>query len=115
MQLHKHLFDNKHKRLEKNISVIHWNQMFLKVAKELKMKEAMAVSLWKSVTQTSKAIDKIAESISYFEKAFGHGWAMIAPPQRQLVLSTPQASQMQILSSHPPSQYQSPLQNLKLP
>ena len=47
--------------------------MFLKVAKELKMKEAMAVSLWKSVTQTSKAIDKIAESISYFEKAFGHG------------------------------------------
>ena len=45
MQLHKHLFDNKHKRLEKNISVIQWNQMFLKVAKELKMKEAMAVSL----------------------------------------------------------------------
>ena len=93
--------------------------MFLNLAKELKMKEAMVVSLWESATQTSKAMDKIAEFISYFDKALGDGLAMIAmaiaPPQRQQVPSTPQASQMQIFSSHPPNQYQSLLQNRNLP
>ena len=81
--------------------------MFLKWAKdELKMKEAMVVSLGESATQTKKAMDKIAESITLFSKALGNGLTMIAmamvPPQRQQVPSTPQASQMQMFSSHPP-------------
>ena len=40
--------------------------MFLKLAKdELKLKEAMVVSLGESATQTSKAMDKIAESMFF--------------------------------------------------
>ena len=73
--------------LKKNISAVQWDQMFLNLAKELKMKKVMVVSLWESATQTSKAMDKIAESISYFDKALGDGLVMIAmaiaPPQRQ--------------------------------
>ena len=94
--------------------------MFLKLAKdELKMKEAMVASLGESATQTSKAMDKIAESISSFGKALGDGLAMIAmamaPPQRQQVRSTPQASRMQMFSSHPSSPYQSPFQAPNVP
>ena len=99
--------DNKHKQLEKNLCAAQRDQMFLKWAKdELKMKEAMVVSLGESATQTKKAMDKIAESITLFSKALGNGLTMIAmamvPPQRQQVPSTPQASQMQMFSSHPP-------------
>ena len=80
--------DNKRKQLEKNLSAAQRDQMFLKLAKdELKIKEAMVASLGKSGTQTRKAMDKIAESISSFGKALGDGLAMIAmamaPPQRQ--------------------------------
>ena len=74
--------------------------MFLNLAKEeLKIKEAMMASLRENATQTSKAMDKITESISSFGKVLGDGLAMIAmamaPPQRQEVPSAPQASQMQ--------------------
>ena len=80
--------DNKRKQLEKNLSAAQRDQMFLKLANiELKIKEAMVASLGKSATQTRKAMDKIAESISSFGKALGDGLAMIAmamaPPQRQ--------------------------------
>ena len=91
--------DNKCKQLEKNLFAAQRNKMFLKLAQdELKMKEAMVASLGESATQTSKAMDKIVESISSFGKALGDGLAMIAvvmaPPQMQQVPSTPQASQM---------------------
>ena len=112
--------DNKRKQLEKNLSAAQRDQMFLKLAKdELKMKEAMVASLGESATHTSKAMGKIAESISSFGKALGDGLAMIAmamaPPQRQQVPSTPQASRMQMFSSHPSSPYQSPLQAPNVP
>ena len=102
--------DKKRKQLEKNLSAAQRDQMFLKLAKdELKMKEAMVASLGEIATQTSKAMDKTAESISSFGKALGDGLAMIAmamaPPQRQQVPSTPQASRMQMFSSHPSSPY----------
>ena len=89
--------------------------MFLNLAKEeLKIKEAMMASLRENATQTSKAMDKTAESISSFGKVLGDGFAMIAmamaPPQRQEVPSAPQARQMQMFSSHPSSPYQSLLQ-----
>ena len=94
--------------------------MFLKLAKdELKMKEAMVTSLGESATQTSKAMDKIAESISSFGKVLGDGLTLIAmamaPPQTQQAPSTPQASRMQMFSSHPSSPYQSPLQAPNVP
>ena len=58
----------------------------------------MVASLGESAIQTSKAIDKIAESISSFGKALGDGLSMIAMtmalPQRQQVPSTPQASRI---------------------
>ena len=61
------------------ISTAQRRQIFLKLAKdEFKMKEAMVASLEGSATQTSKAMDKIAESISSFGKALGDGLAMIA-------------------------------------
>ena len=111
---------NKRKNLEKNLSATQRDQMFLKLAKgEPKMKESMVASFGESATQTSKAMDKIAESISAFGKAFGDGLAMIAmamaPPQRQQVPSTPQASRMQMFSSHPSSPYQSPLHAPNVP
>ena len=79
--------------------------MFLKLAKdELQMKETMVASSKESATQTSKVMGKIAESISSFGKALGDGLAMIAiamaPPQWQQVPSAPQASRMQMFSSH---------------
>ena len=91
--------DNKRKQLEKNLSAAQRDQMFFKLAKQkLKMKEVMVASLGESATQTSKAIDKIAESISSFGKALGDGLSMIAMamalPQRQQVPSTPQASRI---------------------
>ena len=91
--------DNKRKQLEKNLSAAQRDQMFFKLAKQkLKMKEAMVASLGEGATQTSKAIDKIAESISSFAKALGDGLSMIAMamalPQRQQVPSTPQASRI---------------------
>ena len=109
------LVDNKRKQLEKNLSTAQ-----LKLAKdELKMKEAMVASLGESATQTSKTMDKIAESISSFGKVLGDGLAMIAmamaPPQRQQVPLTPQASRMQMFSSHPSSPYQSPFQAPNMP
>ena len=112
--------DNKCKQLEKNLSAAQRDQMFLKLAKdELKIKEAMVASLGESATQTSKAMDKIAESISSFGKALGDGLAMIAmamaPPQRQQVPSTPQASRMQMFSSHPSSPFQSQFQAPNVP
>ena len=111
--------DNKLKQLEKNVSAAQRDQMFLKLAKdELKMKEAMVASLGESATQTSKTMEKIAESISSFGKALGDGLAMIAmamaPPQRQQVPSTPQASRMQMSSSYPSSSYLSPIQVLNV-
>ena len=70
--------DNKPKQLEKNVSSAQQNRMFRKLAQdELKMKEAMVVSLGESATQTSKAMDKIGQSISSFDKALGDGLAMI--------------------------------------
>ena len=107
--------DNKRKQLEKNLSSAQRNRMFLKLAQdELKMKEAMMASLGESATQTSKAMDKIAESISSFGKVLGDGLVMIAmvmaSPQTQQVPSTPQVSRMQMFSSHPSSLYQRPLQ-----
>ena len=39
----------------------------------------------------------------------------MAPPQRQQVPSTPQASQMQMFRSHPSSPYRSPLQAPNVP
>ena len=70
------------------ISTAQRRQIFLKLAKdEFKMKEAMVASLEGSATQTSKAMDKIAESISSLGKALGDGFAMIAmamvPTQRE--------------------------------
>ena len=111
--------DNKRKQLEKNVSAAQRDQMFLKLAKdELKMKETMVASLGESATQTSKTMEKIAESISSFGKALGDGLAMIAmamaPPQRQQVPSTPQASRMQMSSSYPSSSYLSPIQVLNV-
>ena len=57
-------------------------------------------------------MDKIRVSISSFGKALDDNLAMIAmamaPPQRQQVLSIPQASRMQMFSSHSLSTYQSP-------
>ena len=102
--------DKKRKQLEKNLSAAQRDQMFLKLAKdELKMKEAMVASFGEIATQTSKAMDKTAESISSFGKALGDGLAMIAmamaPPQRQQVPSTLQASRMQMFSSHLSSPY----------
>ena len=94
--------------------------MLLNLAKnELKMKEAMVANLGESATQTSKAMSKIVESISLFGEALGDGLAMramaMAPPQGQQVPSTPQASQMQMLSSHHLSPYQNPLQAPNVP
>ena len=94
--------------------------MFPKLAKgEFKIKEAIMASLGESATQTSKAMDKIAESIPSFGKALGDGLAMIvmamAPCQRQQVPSTPQAGQIQMFSSHHSSLYQSPLQAPNVP
>ena len=110
--------DNKRKQLEKSLSAAQRDQTFLKLAKdELKMKEVMVASVKGTATQTSKAIDKIVESISSFSK--GDSLAMIAmvmaPPQRQQVPTTSQDSQMPIFSSHPSSQYQSPLQAPNMP
>ena len=112
--------NNRRKELEKNISADQRDQMFLKLTKEeLKMKEAMVASLEESATQTNKAMDKIAESISSFGKALGDGLAMMtmamAPPQRQQVPSAPQATQMQMFSSHPLSSYQSPIKAPNVP
>ena len=112
--------NNRRKELEKNISAAQRDQMFLKLTKEeLKMKEAMVASLEESATQTNKAMDKIAESISSFGKALGDGLAMMtmamAPPQRQQVPSAPQATQMQMFSSHPLSSYQSQIQAPNVP
>ena len=88
VELCKHLLTISVSSLRKNLSAAQRDQMFLKLAKdELKIKEAMVASLGKSATQTRKAMDKIAESISSFGKALGDGLAMIAmamaPPQRQ--------------------------------
>ena len=83
------------------------------------MEEAMVASLGESATQTSKAMDKIAESFSLFGKALGDDLEMIAmvmaPPQTQQVPATPQASQIKMFSSHPSSLYQSPLQAPNVP
>ena len=109
--------------ITRHLYSVWWNskEFQLKIAnkKMLKMKEVMVASLAESATQTSKAMDKIAESISPFGKVLGDGLMMIvmamAPPQRQQVPSTPQASRMQMFSSHPSSPYQSLLQAPNVP
>ena len=79
---------------------------------------AMVGNFVESATQTSKAMDKIAESILLFKKALVHSLAMVAmvmgPSQRQQVPSTLQASQMQMFRSQPSSSYQSLLQTLNI-
>ena len=62
--------DNKRKQLKKIISPAQRDQMLLNLAKEeLKIKEAMMASLGESAIETSKAMNKIAKSISSFGKA----------------------------------------------
>ena len=62
--------DNKRKQLKKIISPAQRDQMLLNLAKEeLKTKEAMMASLGESAIETSKAMNKIAKSISSFGKA----------------------------------------------
>ena len=71
--------DNKRNQLEKNLSAAQRVQMFLNLAEhKLKMKKEIVASLGESAKQTSKAMDKIVDSISSFGKALGHGFEMIA-------------------------------------
>ena len=83
--------------MKKKLSAAKHDQIFLKLGNdELKMKEAIVASLGECATQTRKAMDKFRLSISSFGKELGDNLAMIAmamaPPQRQQVPSTPQAS-----------------------
>jgi len=71
--------DNKRKMMEKKLSASQRDQIYLNIARdELRLKQDIVTGLTEATKESSKAFEKVSESISTVGRAIGEGFTALA-------------------------------------